>query len=558
MKSNLLCAALTLASGVAPAVSAQEPVDLDVVHRIRAEALNRSQVMRHVFWLSDVHGPRLTNSPGYDAAAAWVVDEIKSWGIEEARLETWGPFGRGWSSSYFEANLLHPQAAPLIGVALPWTPGTNGKVEGTPVYAPLPESFSSYRGVDLTRAEDELEIWIEHWRGRLRGRIVLLSQPRALEVGEQPTSDRLDSEELEKLVLAPKPGAAPPVTAHDRNEAGGRPPGASPSQQAVQSRATLRQRRRALQERLNGFLVEEGAALTVRGAWNGRNGTVFPPRASHQDAEAVDPPASIALTSEHYNRIVRLVEAGLEPRMRATVEADFQTHRLDSDNVVAEIRGRRRPEEVVILGAHLDDVSFATGATDNAAGCAVMMEAMRILETLDLDLDRTVRMVLWSGEEQGLLGSRAYVERHYGDPRNGSETPEHERVSAYYNLDNGTGKIRGVYLQGNDMLRPIFADWIAPLADLGVTTLSIRNTGGTDHLNFDRVGIPGFQFIQDPVEYDSITHHSNMDVYDNVQEADLAQAAAVVAVFAYQTANRDDLLPRKPVPTPPQAHAPRA
>jgi Zn-dependent M28 family amino/carboxypeptidase len=262
------------------------------------------------------------------------------------------------------------------------------------------------------------------------------------------------------------------------------------------------------------------------------------------------PPPSISLTPEHYNRVVRLVRHGQPATLEVEVEAQMHTDDLAGANVVAEILGSERADELVMIGAHYDDVVYATGATDNAAGCAVMMEVMRILKALELPLDRTVRMVLWTGEEEGLLGSKAYVKEHFGDPRTMELTAEQEKVSAYYNLDNGTGKIRGVYLQGNDMVRPIFNDWLGPFKDHGASTLTIRNTGGTDHLSFDAVGIPGFQFIQDPVEYWSITHHSNMDVYDRVVPADLMQAAAIIATFVYQTANRDEMMPRKPLPEP--------
>ena len=266
----------------------------------------------------------------------------------------------------------------------------------------------------------------------------------------------------------------------------------------------------------------------------------------HED-KAVEPPPSIALTPEHYNRLARLVERGEACRVEVEVRAQFHEEQ-EPANVVAEILGGSKADEVVVIGAHFDDVVYSTGATDNATGCAVMMEAMRILKELDLQMDRTVRMVLWTGEEQGLLGSKAYVKEYFGDPQTMDLQPAHAKVSAYYNLDNGTGKIRGVYLQENDMVRPIFRAWLAPFADLGATTLTIRNTGGTDHLSFDQVGIPGFQFIQDPVEYGSRTHHSNMDVYDRVQAGDLMQASAIIASFVYHTANRDELLPRKPLP----------
>jgi Zn-dependent M28 family amino/carboxypeptidase len=237
-------------------------------------------------------------------------------------------------------------------------------------------------------------------------------------------------------------------------------------------------------------------------------------------------------------------------KLEFNVEARFIDDRMDSVNVIGEIPGGRKRDEVVMIGAHLDSWHSGTGATDNAAGSAVMIEVMRILKTLNLRLDRTVRLALWSGEEQGILGSRAYVTQHFAAREDMKLKPEHAKLAGYFNVDNGSGKIRGVYLQGNDAMRPIFQAWLKPFEDLGATTISIRNTGGTDHLSFDAVGLPGFQFIQDPLEYDSRTHHSNMDVYDRVQRADMTQMAAIVASFVYDAANRDELLPRKPLPKP--------
>ena len=542
-----LAIALAIATPPTTAVSAADSPDLAIVNRIKREAFKGSEVMKHVFYLTDVHGPRLTNSPGYDSAAQWIVDKANEWELDNAALEDWGPYGRGWSTSYFSAHMLEPRYAPLVGVPLAWTPGTAGVVEGVPVLAYAPASlFSGSSDLDATKAD--LKEYIAHWKGKLAGAIVMLQAPRHLEAQQSAPSRRLSSSDLVERATASEPrepieidldNPVPPEDPYDRRRYDAHLP--------RETRLELRQRRNEILYELNGFLQAEGALLVMRPASRGDGGNIFPPRVSRHSEEAVDPPASIALTQEHYNRLARLLAAGIEPRIQVEVRASFHTETLNATNVVAEIRGTSKSDELVVIGAHLDDVAYATGATDNAVGCAVMMEVMRILKTLDLAMDRTVRMVLWSGEEQGLLGSRAYVSKHFGDPAKSSTTPEHAKVSAYYNLDNGTGKIRGVYLQSNDMVRPIFSAWLAPFRDLGATTLSIRNTGGTDHLNFDRVGIPGFQFIQDPVEYGSRTHHSTMDVYDRVQAADLMQASAIIASFVYETANRVELLPRKPM-----------
>ncbi len=278
--------------------------------------------------------------------------------------------------------------------------------------------------------------------------------------------------------------------------------------------------------------------------------TTVAAKGGSEDPKDPVPPPMIALLPVHYNRIVRLLEKKIPVRLELEVEAQFHDDAHEAVNVIAEIPGRRKKDEVVMLGAHLDSWHGGTGATDNGAGCAVAIEVMRILRALELEMDRTVRLALWGGEEQGLLGSKAYVKEHFADPEVMALKPEHARLSAYFNLDNGTGRIRGVYLQGNDMVRPVFQAWLAPFADLGATTITIRDTTGTDHLSFDAVGLPGFQFLQDPVEYGTRTHHSNLDVYDNAQAGDLMQAAAVLASFVYHTAMREQLLPRKPLPKP--------
>ena len=532
---------------VAASAWASDSPDLAVVYRIKQEAFERSQVMQHLFQLTDVHGPRLTNSPGFDEAARWIIDQAKAWGLDNAALEEWGPFGRGWSTSYFSAHLLEPQYSPLIGVPLAWTPGTDGVVAGTPVLAPIPATVRSRRNADLERAEDDLADYIAEYKGKLGQAIVLLRSPQHLNMQETAASRRWSASELAERAQAPElrepividpDNPVVPEDEHDRLRFAAQLPRSA--------RLKLRQRRNAILFELNRFLVQEGVRLVIRPAAFGDGGTIFPPRASRHTKEAIDPPPSIALTPEHYNRLARLLEAGIPPRIEVEVRARFHQETLNATNVVAEIPGHRKRDELVIVGAHLDDVAYATGATDNAAGCAVMLEVMRILQALDLEMDRTIRMVLWSGEEQGLLGSKAYVDEHFGDPAEKTVKPEQAKVSAYFNLDNGTGKIRGVYLQNNDMVRPIFSAWLAPFKDLGATTLTIRNTSGTDHLSFDRVGIPAFQFIQDPVEYRARTHHSNMDVYDRIQAGDLMQAAAIIATFVYHTANREEMLPRKP------------
>lgn len=520
---KLAIAALSVAA--LTTVLAQETVNLDVVHRIREEALQNSRVMDHLFYLTDVNGPRLTNSPGYFKAANWIVGQMQSWGID-AKLEPWGPFGRGWEFTHFSARIIEPAAAPLIGVPLAWTPGTSGAVTGDAAVAVIANDAD-----------------IERYRGQLRDKIVFLGTGRDLTMRTTAPGARYSDQQLSDLAAAPAAGrgagAAPGVRALGAGPGRGGPAAPVPAGASFANR-------------LNQFFAEEHVLAIARiGLGQSDGGTVFAQSGGSRDARDPLAPPTFALTPEHYNRVLRLLDRGIPVKLEVDIRARFIDDRTDSANVIAEIPGRARAGEVVMIGAHLDSWHGGTGATDNAAGSAVMIEVMRILKSLNLPMDRTVRMGLWSGEEQGLFGSQAYVTQHFADRRDMKLKPDHAKFSAYFNLDNGTGRIRGVYLQGNDRMRPVFSEWFKPFADLGAGTISIRNTGGTDHQSFDAVGLPGFQFIQDPIEYDTRTHHSNMDVYDRIQAADLRQAAAIVASFVYNAATRPDLLPRKPLPAPP-------
>ena len=511
-------------------IHAEERVDLNVIHKIREEALQNSKVMDHVFQLTDVNGPRLTNSPGFFGAADWVVKQLKEWGIE-GREEKWGPFGRGWTYTHFSANLIEPQYAPLIGFPLAWSPGTDGVVTGEAMVANI-------------AAEPDFD----RYKGKLKGKIVFLGAGRELTMITQAPGRRYTDDDLVRLSGAADGGGrggAPGTAAlaeDGRGGRGGRGGQGGPGGQNVQQQ---------FQNRLNQFLKDEGAAVIVRlGGGQSSGGTVFGQAAGSRDVKDAVPPPTVALTPEHYNRVLRLLDNKIPVKLEFEIQAKFLDDRTDSVNVIGEIPGGRKRDEIVMIGAHLDSWHGGTGATDNAAGCAVMIEVLRILKTLDLPLDRTVRMALWSGEEQGLLGSRAYVTEHFADRADMKLKPEHAKLAGYFNVDNGSGKIRGVYLQGNDAMRPIFEAWLKPFQDLGAGTISIRNTGGTDHQSFDAVGLPGFQFVQDELEYNSRTHHSNMDVYDRIQRADMAQMAAIVASFVYEAATRDEMLPRKPLPKP--------
>jgi carboxypeptidase Q len=504
---------------------ADEKVDLSAVHRIRTEAFENSKVMDHAFWLTDVYGPRLTNSDGFRKSAEWASKRLAEYGLVNAKLESWAPFGRTWSFSRFSASLLEPQYAALIGAPLAWSNPTKGPVTGEPMLARI----------------DTEEDMTKH-RGKLRGRIVLLDALRPLSMMAIAPGRRFTDAELAAAAVAPEPGARPELP---------------PEARAALGRFRTPQELVRWRNKVREYLIDEGVALAVMNA-RGEGGTVFAQGASTREAKDRMAVPTVALTPEHYNRIARLLEKNVPVRVEFDIQSAVADSPVESVNVVGEIPGTRKRDEVVMLGAHLDSWHSGTGATDNAAGVAVIMEAVRILKALNMPMDRTIRIALWGAEEQGLLGSKAYVKQHFADPEVMHPLGEHAKLSGYFNIDNGTGKIRGVYLQNNDMMRPIFESWLAPFRDLGVTTVTIRGTRSTDHVSFDTVGLPGFQFIQDQIEYSTRTHHSNMDVYDRLQAPDLMQAAAVIASVVYHAATRPEMLPRKPLPKPQPKPTPEA
>jgi hypothetical protein len=367
---------------------------------------------------------------------------------------------------------------------------------------------------------------LEKFKGKLKGKIVLIDEPREIKLSLTPLGRRYSEDDLDERARAAEP----------------RKPAANREEEW--------EKRRKFRKDLYQFLVDEGAAAVIRTGYKGEAGLVAGSGGGSHEMDMPVPPPSIALMPEHYNRITRLLDKEITVKLALTIKARFHEDDLEAPNVIAEIPGGAKKDEVVMLGGHLDSWHGGTGAVDNASGVAVAMEAVRILKALDLRLDRTVRIALWGGEEQGLLGAKAYVKRHFADPDTMALKPEHAKLAAYFNYDNGSGKIRGIYLQENDMLRPIFEAWMKPFHDLGATTVTIRNTGGTDHQAFDAVGLPGFQFLQDPLEYSPRTHHSNADVYDQVKESDLMQSAVIMASFVYHAANIEEMLPRKPLPKP--------
>ena len=551
MRMRVLVGVVVAAIGIGMAAGG-ETVDLDAIHRIKDEAFGRSQVMDHLFSMTDANGPRLTGSPGLTRAANWAVERLRGWGMASPHLETWGRFGRGWSVERFALEMTDPVYTPLTAVPRAWCAGTGGRVVGDLVAAPLwSEREEETIRYDLARYGAQVDAYVARWRGTLRGHFVLIDPVRSFAAPAKPAVERYDQAGLQALLAAPDPLPVPkwewpldslPADEKERNTLTAWLP------QEVLSDFSVRRQR--IGDRLNAFLREEGVLGVLASDRRGDGGIVFVERAGSWALEMPPAPPTVVVAPEAYNRLARLVERGPAPKVALDLAVRLDESSPDAFNVIAEIPGGRRRDEVVMLGAHLDSWHGGTGATENAAGCAVVMEAARIIKTLGLRTDRTIRLALWSGEEQGLLGSRAYVRTHFADPVTMTLLPEHARLSAYFNLDNGTGKIRGIYLQSNDVARPIFEAWLAPFSDLGVTAVTLRNTGRTDHRPFDSVGLPAFQFVQDPLDYDTRTHHSDMDVYDRVQAGDLMQAAAVMAATVYHTANREALLPRKPLPPP--------
>lgn len=505
---------LMLIAGLAGNTRAQEPVDQAAIQKIREEGLNKSQVMQTAFYLTDVSGPRLANSPGLKRAEAWAAGTLKSWGLQNVAVEPWGKFGRGWEIVKNYAAIRSPYYHAIIATPKAWTPGTNGPIKGQ---------------VMVIKVDTTLDL--NKLKGTLAGKVIIFDVAAAISTSFKSDGSRWSDEELAKM--------AEPIVARTGNN--------TANTQQMAAFAKLR----ALRSQLNDMLLQENAAL-ILSSGRGTHGTFFTSNGASYASDAKPVAPELEVSQEDYLRILRLVKAGQNVEMEADIQTRFVEDDLQGYNVIAEIPGtdKKLKEQLVMLGAHLDSWHAATGATDNAAGSAVMMEAVRILKAIGFKPKRTIRIALWSAEEQGLHGSRNYVLNHFGDPKTMQLKPEQAKVSAYYNLDNGTGKIRGVYLQGNEAIGPIFKDWLAPFADLGATTITPRNTGGTDHLSFDAVGIPGFQFIQDGIEYNTRTHHTNMDTYDRLIEADLKQAATIVASFVYHTAQRTEMLPRKELPKP--------
>lgn len=555
----------TTNSAAAPAAATRRTND--PIDRIRDEGLNRSQVMTTLSYLTDVIGPRLTGSPELRRANEWTRDRFTAWGLTNAQAETWGTFGRGWSLRRFSAQVVAPQAIPLIAYPKAWSPGIGTQ----PLMADVVH-------VDIKKPED-----FAQFRGKLRGKVVLDGPLQEVRMRFEPLAYRKNETNL--LALA---NATEGVSVSFR-------PSTTNQLSTPEQRAAV-----ALTPRRYQFYAEEGVAVLLQPSRAGEAGTLFTQGATVYEPRQTSPPVTagskaptnttssarsfspwttncppitpqVTVIVEHFNRLVRMVQQGEKLRVAVELQADYHTKDLTAANTIAEIPGTDLADELVMLGAHLDSWQSGTGTTDNATGCAVVMEAVRILQALGLKPRRTIRVALWTGEEQGLLGSKAYVTKHFGslvttnapptESKSGTKgnstgrsittlakQPAYDRLSAYFNLDNGTGKIRGIYLQNNEAARTLFRSWLLPFRDLGAETVTYMNTGATDHVPFDAIGLPGFQFIQDDIEYWTRTHHANMDVFDRAVADDLKQASVVMAAFVYQAAMRDEKIPRKPAP----------
>ncbi len=561
MRKAFRCGTLALLALLVFPIAAQmmhtDSVDLDAVYKIKREAINNSQVMDILSYISDVYGGRLTGSTNVKLAGDWVLKQMQDWKLENPHYEFWD-FGRGWVNERFYANVISPVTYPLIAYPLAWTKGTDGPVTAEVVLVGVKNPNNPDAPLTFPVTEDAADALIAGLKGTLKGKIVMMDPARDIPMSTEPLAHRYTQAELDEIA---------------QQTYGGRgfnlPPGVS--LQTLQAGNAVLQRIRA---KLMNFFLDEGVAAMFQEG-RGDGGTVYVQQAT--GIAPVPPPGQgggrggrgptiyattgaaptinqVMLAAEHYNRIYRT----LQKKVPVTVELNIQNKFIDNDgksfDIVGEIPGSDPAlrDQIVMIGGHFDSWQAGTGATDNGVGSAVMLEVMRVLKASGLKMKRTVRIGLWTGEEEGLLGSRAYVQNHFGRCNTDTgqwdlKAAERDKFDVYFNIDNGSGKLRGVYLQGNDAAGPIFREWMKPFESMGMNTITIQNTGGTDHLSYDAVGLPGFQFIQDPLEYDTRTHHSNMDLWDRVQADDLKQMATIVSAFVYQAANRDAAFPRKPM-----------
>ncbi len=487
---------------------AQEKVDLEMMHRIKSEGIGNSQIEELSFYLTDYLGPRLSGSTNLRNARTWTAEKFNEWGLSNVKIDDYGDFGRGWNVKKSYLAMKAPYYAQVIAYPKAWTDGFVGTLSSEVVL------------LEINTEED-----FEKYRGKLKGKVVTSASNLQVNPAFEAEARRLTDEELEarkEITVGGNVGRYTPEML-DRLRAA-----------------------RLLDQKLTNFLLEEEVGLRLTGT-RGSFGTVFHTRAGSFSKDKLPTVPELEIAAEHHGRIYRLLKKGIPVEIEAEVEVEWLDDDYKGYNVLAEIPGTDKSlkSEIVMLGAHLDSWHAGTGGNDNAAGVVVMMEAIRILKDLGLQPKRTIRIALWGEEEQGLFGSRGYVQKYVADRNTKEKKAEWEKISAYYNLDNGSGKIRGIYLEGNDMLVPVFEEWFKPFHEMGAKTITRRNTGSTDHVAFNAVGVPGFQFIQDPIDYGR-GYHTNMDVYERMQFADMTQAAVIIAAMVYNTAQREEKLPRKP------------
>ncbi len=499
-------------------IFAQEKLNMEMINKIKEEGTKNSKVMDIAFKLTDVNGPRLAGSSGYTKAANWAKSELTKWGLINAALEPWGEFGRGWELKKSYVAMSAPYYKPMIAYPKTWTKGTKG-LQNADVF--------------LIEATDSADL--EKYKSRLKNKVIVWYKTDTLKQSFAADARRYTDEDLEKMANVKLQTRQAADTAQQRRMREFRSRGAN-----------------SLANKIKELAEKEGAVAVLSMSPRGHDGTLFVQGGGAYTTGSPDNFLDIMVTMEDYMTICRLVKSGVTVKLDVDVKTEFNENDTKGYNVIAEIKGSDPvlKDEIVMLGGHLDSWQAATGATDNAAGCAVMMEVVRILKTLGIQPRRTIRIALWGGEEQGLLGSRGYVKNHFADPATMELKPEHAKFSSYFNIDNGTGKIRGIYLQENEKVKDIFTQWFTPFHDMGAKTITVSNTGGTDHGSFDAVGLPAFQFIQDPIEYSTRTHHTNMDSYDHLIAEDLQQISVIVASFVYNAAMRDEKLPRKELPQP--------
>ncbi|MGD0582084.1 MAG: M20/M25/M40 family metallo-hydrolase [Bacteroidales bacterium] len=485
----------------------KENLDLSMVYKIKQEGSRGTSIQDLAFSLTDSVGPRLTASTGYNSGNEWAKKKMEQIGLQNVRIEEARDFSRGgWDNLKTYAAMTAPYYTNFACNPVAWTGSTNGLFKG-----------------DVVLLSVQSEADLDKYKGKLAGKIVLIASTVTNEIVFTPLATRYTDEQLKDLATATVPGQ------------GGR---RSPADLAAM------QAQRALRNKIAELLKSEGAAVILN-----NSGTYNIPRSNGANYKHGDPEPipELNLPAEDAGRMERLLRRDVPVKMEIEIQNKF----FDSPkvyDVIGEIPGtdKNLKNEVVLIGAHIDSWNGGTGAADNGSGCIVMLEAMRILKSLDAAPRRTIRIALWGGEEQGLNGSRGYVEKYLVDPQTKAHKPDWDKFDVYFNMDNGTGKYRGIYIQQNELVRDIFAEWLKPFADMGCSTISIRNTGGTDHLSFDGAGLPGFQFIQDEIEY-SRGYHSVMDTYERLVMNDLRHNAIVTAAFAWFAAQRDAKIPSKPV-----------